>query len=67
MSHSEALMAAKQRMAVAERALRSLVDGPRGEDFYSVHARLLAELKEAVNNYLAVMADIGEPSRPTSR
>lgn len=43
-------------MAVAERALRELVDGPRDEDFHAVHARLLAELKDAADNYLAVAA-----------
>lgn len=62
MPHSEALASAKQHMAIAERALRDLVDGPRNEDFCAVHARLLAELKEAMDKYLAVMADLGSSS-----
>jgi len=62
MAYSEALASAKQRMAGAERAIRELVEGPRNADFNSIHARLLAELKGATDTYLAVVADLGNPS-----
>jgi len=55
----EALELARQRLEAAEEALRQALErGARDEEI----ARLVEELREAMDNYLAALAESGQPS-----
>ena len=59
MSTSEEVRAAQERMKAAEVALRAYTDRPPGQPAdFKLHARLANDLKQATDNYVALVAQL---------